>query len=82
MVILTFTFSITTQTSLDDMPPILSPGAVARMGITMCDVPIAQEKPPVMVTAEQLEKQQTQWVRDEVLLNTLQQQQAEIQACS
>lgn len=41
-------------------------------------VAAAQEKQPVMVTAEQLEKQQTQWSRVDMLLETLQQQQSEI----
>ncbi|XP_026271713.1 enhancer of mRNA-decapping protein 4 isoform X1 [Frankliniella occidentalis] len=43
-------------------------------------VAAAQEKPPVMVTAEQLEKQQTQWSRVDLLLETLQQQQVEIKS--
>lgn len=41
-------------------------------------VAAAQEKQPIMVTAEQLEKQQTQWSRVDLLLETLQQQQVEI----
>lgn len=41
-------------------------------------VAAAQDKQPVMVTAEQLEKQQTTWSRVDLLLETLQQQQIEI----
>ena len=45
-------------------------------------VAAAQEKQPIMVTAEQLEKQQTQWSRVDLLLETLQQQQIEIKVFS
>ncbi|XP_034237010.1 enhancer of mRNA-decapping protein 4 isoform X4 [Thrips palmi] len=43
-------------------------------------VAAAQEKQPVMVSAEQLEKQQTTWSRVDLLLETLQQQQVEIKS--
>lgn len=52
--------------------------SIATTSALQAVVAAAQEKQPVMVTAEQLEKQQTQWSRVDLLLETLQQQQIEI----